>query len=113
MNKLICVFVSDDGFCICELLGTEPAVVWSIVDYVTSGCGGRREDWWRIGGGGIGGGGGGGKKDWSIFLKGAKLVCCCCQGRGVYGKASQWIECVVFGEMDFQSRESVIDQTTH
>ena len=71
-------------------------------------------------GGRIGGGGlveveveGEGTKDWSIFLKGAKLVCCCCQGRGVYGKASQWIEWVVFGEMDFQSRESVIDQTTH
>ena len=54
-----------------------------------------------------------GTKDWSIFLKGAKLVCCFCQGRGVYDKASQWIECVVFGEMDFQSRESVIDLTTH
>ena len=64
----------------------------------------------RIGGGG---GGGGGNEGLVNFLKGAKLVCCCCQGRGVYGKASQWIECSVFGEMDFQSRESVIDQTTH
>ena len=50
----------------------------------------------RLGGGGLVEVEGEGKKDWSIFLKGAKLVCCCCQGRGVYGKASQWIECVVF-----------------
>ena len=84
------------------------------MDYVTSGCGGRREAWWREAWWRrIGGGGGGGNEGLVNFLKGAKLVCCCCQGRGVYGKASQWIECSVFGEMDFQSRESVIDQTTH